>query len=286
MRPNVLVAISNIADFRQSDLRAYAAKYVNRIAQLGEQLEYYVKDAVAGSFKLSQTNKEEKYRESFSWLGNQNNPPDFIVKGGDAYEIKKIQSNLKASLALNSSPPKDKLYRSDPRITNDCKKCEKNAWTHKDLFYVIGCTQKRKIRYLFFVHGLCYAAEKEVYDRIANPLKRSIEESIMAYGLEKGETRELGRINRVDPLGITSLRVRGMWQIQNPLRVFSHINEFDPERSFSLIALMLKSKFDSFPQDDVDTIRNNPKISLKDVKIRNPNNPAKMLDAELITTGW
>ena len=28
------------------------------------------------------------------------------------------------------------------------------------------------------------------------------------------ETKELGRVNQVDPLGITNLRIRGMWQIE------------------------------------------------------------------------
>ena len=55
-------------------------------------------------------------RGIFSYFGNQNNGPDVIITNGDAFEIKKIQ-NLKASLALNNSSPKDRLYRDDQRIT-------------------------------------------------------------------------------------------------------------------------------------------------------------------------
>lgn len=35
------------------------------------------------------------------------------------------------------------------------------------------------------------------------------------------DTRELGKLNKVDPLGITYLRIRGMWGIENPFQVFN-----------------------------------------------------------------
>ena len=41
--------------------------------------------------------------------------------------------------------------------------------------------------------------------------------------VEFEETEELGRINMIDSLGITKLRVRGMWISQNPWKVFSLI---------------------------------------------------------------
>lgn len=77
----------------------------------------------------------------FSYLGNQNNPPDVILKGGDAIEIKKIQSKSSA-IALNSSYPKNKLYSNDPRITKACKNSE--VWKVKDMIYVIGVTNDKK----------------------------------------------------------------------------------------------------------------------------------------------
>lgn len=52
----------------------------------------------------------------FSYIGNQNNPPDLMIKHGDAIEIKKIQT-ANANLVLNSSYPKDKLYANNPMIT-------------------------------------------------------------------------------------------------------------------------------------------------------------------------
>jgi hypothetical protein len=284
--PNILTAIKNIADFGSNDLRTYSSTYLIRINAVGQQLEFYVKDALCGSFRLAQQEKETKYQETFSLLGNQNNPPDAIIRGGDAYEIKKIQTPT-ASIALNSSPPKDRLHRNDSRVTEACRRCEGGNWQTKDMFYVVGCTQNSKIKYLFFVHGTCYSAERQVYEMIATQLKRDIEGSLRTGGIEgSSETVELGRVNRVDPLGITNLRIRGMWMIENPIKVFSYIYRLDSKRSFSLIALMSKTKFDYFPQQDIGAIRMDSRIESKSVKIKNPNNPAELVDAQLITLGW
>lgn len=286
MSPNILTAIKNIANFRSNDLKAYSSTYLIRINAVGEQLEFYVKDALCGSFRFAQQQKEARYHEVFSLLGNQNNPPDAMIRGGDAYVIKKIQTPT-ASIALNRSPPKDRLYRNDPRMSEACRRCEGENWQTKDMFYVVGCTQNSKIKYLFFVHGTCYSAEREVYEMIATQLKKDIEGSLRTRGIEgSGETVELGRINRVDPLGITNLRIRGMWMIENPIKVFSYIYRFDSKRSFSLIALMSKTKFDYFPQRDIGAIRMDSGIESRSVKIKDPNNPAELMDAQLITLGW
>ncbi|MBN2260668.1 MAG: NgoPII family restriction endonuclease [Clostridiales bacterium] len=286
MCPNVLSAIKSIADFKINDLKGYSSTYLIRINAVGEQLEFYVKDAICNSFKLTHEEKERRHREIFSLLGNQNNPPDAIIRGGDAFEIKKIQS-LKSSIALNSSTPKDMLHRDDGRITEACRNCEAGNWEEKDIFYVVGSVQKSKIKYLFFVHGLCYSAKREVYQRISRKLKQGIDGSIKAEGIEgSGETVELGRINRVDPLGITKLRIRGMWMIENPIRVFSYLHKFNPKNNFSLIALVTKKKFDSYSREDIDALSQNELINTKDVKIKNPNNPAELIDAKLITVTW
>lgn len=104
-----------------------------------------------------------------------------IITNGDAFEVKKIQT-FKANLALNNSPPKDRLSSKDPRITKHCRNVDGGQWNSKEIFYVIGWVQNRKIKYLYFVQGRCYAAEKEVYERRAIGLKRNIEEYFVAEG--------------------------------------------------------------------------------------------------------
>jgi hypothetical protein len=288
MPANLLRALKNIASYGNNDLGVYFARSARsqvRINVAGEKLEFFVKDAFCDCFNLPLQDKERKYSEVFSWSGNQNNPPDAILRNGDAFEIKKMDK-LKNAIQLNSSPPKDKCYSNDSRMVQATRDCEDQKWTEKDLFYVVGATPKERIKYLFFVQGTCYAAKREVYERIEKPLKKGIEDRIKVNGIEGGnETNELGRINRVDPLGITNLRIRGMWTIQNPIQVFEYVYKFNERQNFSLTALMLKSKFDSYPTEDIKAL-NQAKIKVVPAKIKDPNNRAKWLDAQLITSGW
>lgn len=99
---NILKALKVIIDNSISDLVNYY-KGKNRINSVGDALECFVKDILANAISENdESSKLEKYNEVFSYLGNQNNPPDFILRNGDAIEVKKIES-LRASIALNSS---------------------------------------------------------------------------------------------------------------------------------------------------------------------------------------
>ncbi len=282
MAANILRAILNIVSFGNTNLKNYASTYLSKVNAVGEQLEFYLKDAIASSFKLSQEKKEEAYAKTFSWLGNQNHPPDLIIKNSDAFEIKKIKG-FKSSLALNSSPPKNKLRSEDIRITADCRKCDSGNWEEKELFYVIGNAKDGSVKYLFFVQGTCYAAEHSVYDKVHEPIKKEVDKVLDSLGLEKGETVELGKVKRVDPLGITELRIRGMWSIENPLNVFENLCKIEDEDKFHLFAIIKKEKYLSFPREDIKEIESHKEVSVKDVKVKDPNNPAKLVEAKLIT---
>lgn len=129
---NLLNAIININNQKTLTVKDFY-KSRNRVNNMGEALELFIYDAFAGT--LDNTNAQqvnEIYSRTFSYLGNQNNPPDAIIKNGDALEIKKIESKG-SSLALNSSYPKHKLYSSSPMITKACKNCEQ--WIEKDIIY-------------------------------------------------------------------------------------------------------------------------------------------------------
>jgi hypothetical protein len=74
------------------------------------------------------------------------------------------------------------------------------------------------------VYGDCYAAKRDIYQRIADKISNGISE---ISDVELVDTNELAKVKKVDPLGITDLRVRGMWHIENPIKVFqdvAHIN--------------------------------------------------------------
>ncbi|KKU57186.1 MAG: Type-2 restriction enzyme MthTI [Parcubacteria group bacterium GW2011_GWA2_47_12] len=282
---NILNAILNINHFRQNNLKGYATQYLNRINAVGEQLEYYVKDAFTNSFIVDQSQKESAYQRVFAYLGNQNNPPDAILLQGDAFEIKKM-GTPRSILALNSSYPKDKLYRTDNRLTAECKRCDGGRWLKKDIFYVVGYVASGILKHLFLIQGLCYAADKSIYENMHANLKSQIGSIIRDAGLEAVNTVELGRVRRVDPLGITEFRLRGMWEIENPMSVFSGIYEFNKEHNFSLCAILKRDKYALYSAVDRNTIEHTENISVSDVSVRNPNNPAEEMPVKLITLHW
>lgn len=200
---NLLRAIVNLRNAGFPNLQSIH-KSGNRINSAGEAVEYYIKDMFANTFNIDNADEKENiYREYFSWLGNQNNPPDFILSGSDAVEVKKT-IGLPNGIALNSSPPKDYLYKDDPRIVSACKSCEDDlgSWEKKDLIYMIAATEEDRIISLWIVYGNCYAADREIYSRVANGLVKGI---AGIKDIEFGTTNELARVNKVDPMGIIKM---------------------------------------------------------------------------------
>lgn len=286
MPADTLEAMNAIAMNRASSLGLYRNAYSNRMNSAGEAFEYYAKDAISGDFYKSNDSREKAYRTAYSWLGNQNNPPDAIAAGGDAFEVKKLQSP-RNTIALNSSPPKDMLYSDDIRIASGCRNSDGGSWQKKDLFYIVGWINGTEIRSIYFVQGTCYAASRDVYSRISSRLSSSVKGAIEASGLESGKTDELGRINRVDPLGITSLRVRGMWQIDNPSRVFQDIAPLDQSRLFQAYAIMEWGKYQQMlAARNMDTLPEDSPIKARKEKIKDPNNPANAIDAAVLEVWW
>ena len=174
MKTNTLKAIVNIIKNNINDLEEYKSlNYKIRINNKGEALENLIKNSLCNSYNSNDIEKINLQNEYFSYLGNQNNPPDLIIKNGDAFEIKKIESN-EGNIQLNSSFPKNKLYRNSKMLTIACQNCEEN-WLEKDICYVIGCVNK-KLQSIWFVYGDCYCANSEVYSKIKNQITKSIEE--------------------------------------------------------------------------------------------------------------
>ena len=276
---NIIDAIINIVKNPILELREYSISH-NRANSMGEALEEYIKDIFSGTLFENDKNKRlEIISEVFSYLGNTNNPPDSILRGGDAIEVKKIE-NKSSSLALNSSYPKAKLYSNSSMITDACRNCEE--WEEKDIIYAIGTCEKNKLTSLIFVYGEDYAAENKIYENVKNKIKLGIE---TINGLEFSETNEIGRVNRVDPLGITYFRIRGMWGIENPVKVFDYIYKRDDSKQFNFMALINEDKYLSFSntKELEDLEKENKNLEIKDVRIKNPNNPAQLKKAKLIT---
>lgn len=275
---NIIDAIINIVKNPIVELKEYSISH-NRANSMGEALEEYVKDIFSGTlFETDKNKRMEIISEVFSYLGNTNNPPDSILRDGDAIEVKKIE-NKSSSLALNSSYPKAKLYSNSSMITDACRNCEE--WKEKDIIYAIGTCEKNKLTSLIFVYGEDYAAENKIYENVKNKIKFGIE---TINGLEFSETNEIGRVNRVDPLGITYFRIRGMWGIENPIKVFDYIYERDNTKQFNFMALINDDKYNSFfNREELENLeKENKYLEIRNVKIKNPNNPAQLRSAKLI----
>jgi len=273
---NILEAIVNIANNPVVAIRNHYTGR-NRANSVGEALEEFVKDAFANTIQAPDDQiKNTRYNQVFSWLGNQNHPPDIMIKQGDAIEVKKTQS-ANSDLALNSSYPKSSIRSNSNMITQECMACEN--WTEKDLIYCVGHTTDDSIQSLWMVYGSIYAAKHETYQIVKQKITDGINE---IPNVELAETNELGRVNRVDPLGITNLRIRGMWQIQNPRRVFNYLHTAGD--AFELVAVIPTNKYNSFPTDSKDRIEKlqNPNLSMADVQVKDPNNPVNLIEAKLI----
>lgn len=276
---DLLIALNTLSGLHLNSLHElYTGS--NRINNQGVAFELFIRDIFSNSLNVKdQEIRENLYQSTFSYFGNQNNPPDLILKNGDAIEIKKIESN--STIALNSSYPKQKLKITDSRITNACKNCEDSTWQEKDILYIIGKINKKskKIEVIWFLYGDCYAASAEVYEKILDSMKSGI------YDLQDIElipTNEIAKVNKVDPLGITDFRVRGMWHIKNPIHVFESVyNEYSNTKT-TIVCLMPEIKFKTFLQSSQSLILENKKINIKDVEIKSPDNPVKKIKAKLI----
>ena len=281
MESNIIRAIINLVhnpivlvdDFSKSS---------NRVNIVGESLEEYVKNLFANTVSESDAGKrDDEFKKYFSYEGTQNNPPDLTLFGGDAIEVKKIQSKY-AGIALNSSFPKAKLYSDDKMLASSC--FERENWTEKDVLYVIGVVNRKVLKSLCMIYGMDYAANADVYENIKNAIKDGV---LNIPDINFTDTNELGRVNLIDPLEITFLRIRGMWQIENPLKVFADVYQTDDSKDFNMMALINFDKYFSFKESDLNELEKLEKednlLSIKDVKIKNPDNPEQLRDAKLIT---
>ena len=281
METNTLKAIINIKNFNKNDFDEIypinnEISTKNRINSVGDSLEFFIKDAYSNGFNI--VKKDVIYEKCFSFFGSKNHPPDAIIKQGDAIEVKKT-GGFTSDIQLNSSYPKSKLFSDSPLITNACRICEDN-WIEKDMIYVIGVMRSTVLVSLLFIYGDCFAAESRIYEDLKNNITSYIESSNDSSEFSK--TNEIGRLNNVDPLKITNLRIRGMWLLKNPFQVFDEHLQRDFNPNFSLSCIVLKNKFDSFPKDDKKIILDDKEFKYKEIRIKDPNNPAQFLDAVLI----
>ncbi len=259
---NLLVALKNIVEHPVQNLTQHYNRSTNRANSAGEALENYIKDVFCGTLDtVDESSRNQFFSLHFSYLGNQNNPPDMMIRGGDAIEVKKMEGNG-SGIALNSSYPKDKLYADSPMLTEACKSAE--TWTEKDLLYTVGVAPQGVLQSLWFVYGDCYFASKDFYQKL---------------------------LNITDPLAVTSFNL-----LKERLIPFDQCYVISPEKLIEksvaldtsspfLNVLMLKQKYESFPLADRQALENLAEngLSICDCLIHSPNESSMMLNAKFIS---
>lgn len=277
---NVLRALLNLHEAGTGSVESRGDSH-NRANEVGDGLEYYVKDLFAGCpGEESAAARADAYAAALSYEGGQATPPDLMVRGGAAVEVKKVESGSGA-LALNSSYPKRVLKVTDDMVSEKCRSAE--DWREKDFVYAVGVVRDGALRDLWFVYGDCYAAPASHYQRI----EQAIADGLKAIpGVRFSKTRELGRVNDADPLKLTDLRVRGMWQIQHPSKAFGYLLDGAPRgENLTAHALMRQATYEALPAAERRRCErlSGGALTLRDVQIPDPGDPGEKLGARLVT---
>lgn len=272
---NILDAVMNIKKYEIYVMPN--SKYNgNKINLQGDSLEKYIRNIFAGiNIKTTEEEKKEMIKNTFSYLGNSNNPPDLMLKNGEAIEIKKKES-IGGHISLNSSFPKDKLYNSDPKITDSCRNCEN--WKEKNMIYCIGTVDREQaeLNSILFIYGNLFCASKDTYEKINRTIKNGIKEINEVIFTE---TKELGKIKNIDPLGFADLRIRGMWNIKNPNTCLEDVEIKNTDKT-NICLLLPKQTYDNYENKGIfENFCESNNLEIKKVKTMNPNNPAQFIDA-------
>lgn len=277
---NIIDAIINLVQDDDLQLKSHHIG-TNRANISGDNLEDFIKDLFAGTLGFEERRRLRRLGEVFSYTGNSSNPPDAMLRGGDAIEIKKIESD-NSSLALNSSYPKHTLKSTNPMINAACKNAEN--WHEKDMLYAIGVVKKgsNTLKHLCMVYGTNYCASDYIYERIREKIKEGVE---TIPGIDFTPSKELGHINNVDPLGITYLRVRGMWGIKNPWYVFDYIYQRPIDKVFTFMCIIDDRKWNILPNTFklISLAARVPSLHISDEYTKNPDNPSQLDKVKLIT---
>ena len=286
---NVINAICNLislTETRGAPLRLSsrgAGRYTNAINSVGESFEDFIRHSFAGSFGLSDEEKARRWASVYSYIGGQNNPPDLMLRGGDAVEIKKIES-IGGSIQLNSSMPEQVLRRDNPMLTNECRNSE--IWDEKPLLYVVGTVKQSLLTHISMVYGSEFCSTeanyRELRDQIANEIASLDHISLV-------DSREIAHVNNIDPLNITSLRVRGMWIIDNPINIFNFVYSRPNNCVFSLMFLVSRAQWNNYVNNgQLINLANNlnrgvERLKIEDCRIKDPCNPQRFKDGVLVT---
>jgi hypothetical protein len=273
---NHIIAICNIVECKNFTLQNPDGHIPNIASAQGIPLETFVRAIFCGI--PGNTDSFLEMDDIFAHTGSTNNPPDAMIKnGGDAIEIKKVEKQ-KSDIVLNSSLPKTKIFVNDKMINSSARGCEE--WESRDLLYVVGHVPSgtKTIKSIFFFYGDCYAKKNTFYkDKF-----QEIKSRVTSTGEISSEGNEYGTLKNVDGLGNgVYMRVRPINGMHSPWKIFSEYVELKEHSKFTLVSIMRKNKYDSFPKKDRERLEHLP-VEKNDIEITNPDLPKEKIKAVII----
>lgn len=292
---NVIIALNNI--FKRNSTRLTPIFRSNGSANAaGDSLEYFIKDMFCTGASQYQYDheKEQIYKKYLSWTGDSSHFPDFIVKGGVGVEPKK-QNSATANLSLNSSYPKDYIKPDTQNVpTLKTPGFSETGWTKKPIIYVAGHLNTKKgpdenkLYSLWMVYGNTIVAHNTKYLSLINEIRDAIKLNTDA---KLTNSKELARAKGIDTLKYTNLRVRGMYELEHPAKIFDkYLQGLNlPKNKSHVFVVMLKSNYDAIKKDmgnnweplhnDLQQYINKGVLNQVDVQLPDPNDPNNKLDA-------
>ena len=111
-----------------------------------------------------------------------------------------------------------------------------------------------------------------------------MEENVyFATALKFSSNEPLDVMIPVDPLGITCLKISV--SVQNPWQSFDYVHALNFQAEFDFMSIIDSETWEHLKNREelVELQKNFPTLKIIDVKIQNPDNPAKLKLAKLIT---
>ena len=251
------------------------------VNRAGEGLELWVKHFLAGTIgHADEQIIETVWAETFSFHGSANNPPDAMIRNSIASEVKKTE-NAAGTLQLNSSWPIRTLRSDDAHITQECRIAE--SWEEKPFLFIVGRVNptSKSVSALWVIDGRCLSDNEEVYENLMTNARFAI----LTIGGDS--TREIGKFSSVDSLGRTSLRVRPMFALVHPAKIFETIFREQKTNQFVLNVLIPTSSYSEFSTADRKEIESETRgISVSHLNIPDPTNASTGMLSTLISGGW
>ena len=137
----------------------------------------------------------------------------------------------------------------------------------------MGKANEEYVEALWLIDGSCIADYAETYDILFDKLALTVTD----LGGEPGN--EIGRLNNVDPLRATSLRIRAMWLLDHPAKLFSTIFLAPEPGVFVFNALVSAKKWTSFTDSDIDALK---KLEAEGMEIKRVEIPSSSKKNEFV----